>query len=372
MTGWQQFRKILSMAVLAGALSHLSTAASEELVRPPSAPVDVASIDLAKSSLYLQYLRNNAKPPVDYVVDKFETHDAVLLGEMHEVRENCEFVSQLIQPLYRKAGVRILAMEFIRSRNTLQINHLVTAKEYDEDAVVQVFRDYAQPWGFKEYMDVLREVWRLNRKLPARAEKFRVVGLDSDWSQYDILFRLKDDTSRQKEYQSREEHMIRVLEEEVLLKGHKAMVYLGYAHTFPEGRFGSVLHRRYPDRIFWICLHHRTNKQFTDFLEAVFAQNGNESIAFDVVGSPFANLRDSTNPYFSLKEQSVFSELAHGYVFLKPVAQFKRITWVEGFVDHTNFEEVRGIALKRRWINENQCTTPEELDQRMKLIFERG
>lgn len=334
--------------------------------------VDIATINPTNSSKYLAYLTAHAKSPVDYIVGKFEAHDAVLLGEMHEIKENCEFISELIEPLYNRADVRILATEFIRSRNTDRINQLLTSKEYDERSVISIFRDFGQPWGFKEYMDIVKAVWMFNNQLPPDAEKFRIVGLDSNWSQYDILFKLSDDASRLKEYESREKHMIHTFETKVFQKGAKALVHLGYAHTFPEQRFGGVLQKKYGDRIFWACLHHQHSDQLVAFLEELFANNENKAIGFDVTDSPFENLRDNTSPYFKLTKDSTFSQLSHGYVFLKPVARLKRITWVEGFVDDSNFESIWGIALKRKWITENECTTAPDLDKHMKKLFERN
>jgi hypothetical protein len=358
---------IIQVLLLLGASLGL---AGERQVHVPHETVDVTTINSTNSSKHLAYLQVHAKPPIDYVVDKFEAHDAVLLGEMHEIKENCDFISELVEPLYNRAGVRILATEFIRRRNTDKINQLVTSKKYDEGAVISIFRDFGQPWGFKEYMDIVKAVWRFNRQLPPDAERFRIVGLDSNWSQYDVLFKMKDDISRSREYESREKHMIRTFEEEVLLKKDKALVHLGYAHTFPDERFGGVLHKKYGDRIFWACLHHQHSDRLIAFLEELFAKNENKAIGFDVSDSPFENLRDNTSPYFKFMKDSTFSQLSHGYVFLKPVARLKRITWVEGFVDDSNFERIRGIALKRKWIAEDVCTTASDLDKHMKKLFE--
>ncbi|HUV03596.1 MAG TPA: hypothetical protein VMX94_00645 [Armatimonadota bacterium] len=362
-------RPIMTAAILALMLVYQGTFAGEETANPSSKAVDIAGINRSSRSEYLAYLKNHAESPADYVISKFKAHDAVLLGEMHEIRENCEFVSQLIEPLYNKAGVRVIATEFVRSRNTARANQLVTAREYDEDAALRIFRDYGQPWGFREYIDILRAVWSFNRRLPPEAEKFHVLGLDSNWNECDVLFKLKDDAARLREYQRRERHMIRVFDKEVLTKRRKALVYLGYGHTFPEEKFGAVLRKKYGDRIFWVCLHHQQDGRLVGFLEGLFAENGNKPIGFDVVDSPFASLRDNTSPYFSSRKDLAFSQLAHGYVFLKPTAKLNRTTWVDGFVDKTNFESIRQIAVKRQWINENECAGPAELDSRMKQVF---
>jgi hypothetical protein len=66
----------------------------------------------------------------------------------------------------------------------------------------------------------------------------------------------------------------------------------------------------------------------------------------------------------------VFSDIAQGYVFLKPLAKLSKITWINGFIDDSNFEKVKAIALKRKWIKPGECNTPEQLDRKFKLLFE--
>ena len=66
----------------------------------------------------------------------------------------------------------------------------------------------------------------------------------------------------------------------------------------------------------------------------------------------------------------VFSDIAQGYIFLKPLAELSKIGWVKGFIDESNFEKVKAIALKRGWIKPEECNTPEQLDKKMKLIIE--
>lgn len=351
-------------------------------------------------SPFLTYLKRSGAPPVDYVIGKFSDHDVVILGEMHEVRENLKFVSDLIPALYHRAGVRCLATEFLRHRNTALANRIVTSPEYDEAAVVGLYRDYVGIWGFREYMDVFKAVWALNNSLPPEAEKFGLVGLDGELEEYDVISAPEQQREElMQKLWKRDEYMAGVFVREALQHGGKALLHTGYMHSFVhyrlpvlsdgeltgemEPRLGGILSQEYGDRVFQVCLHqqHFSPDLFSGgrpspravlggLVEKALAANGGQPVGFDVEGSPFANLRDRKSCYFAYQESVVFADLAQGYVFIKPVKELTtRCTWVKGFIAESNFEKARGMALQRGWIAEDQCTTPEELDERIGAVF---
>jgi hypothetical protein len=322
---------------------------------------------------------------------------------MHEVRENLELVRDLIEPLYHKAGVKCFAMETLKSKHNALTNKLVTDKEYDQQLALRLFRDAFWPfWGFKEYMDIVKAVWEVNRKLPPQAERLKVVGLEQDWDAYDSLF-----GSGEKPAEQRDEHMANVFAREVLEKGDKALVLIGFSHSFThyrqpileEGklvrewaRFAYILHEKYGDRIFQICLHQRhagfetvtggkgePDPILIDFIEQMLEKAGKEPAAFDIQESPFGNLRDRQSYYFHFQKDVVFSDVTRGYIFLRPLEELNKVTWVEGFIDESNFEKAKKVAEKRGWIEmlekrglikPGECETAEGLDKLFRLIFE--
>ena len=373
----------------------ISTLQKKNVLRPDA--VDVSSLTKADHKPFVEYLKSNGKPPIEYVVDKFKQHDVVILGEGHRVRETCEFVSDLIEPLYYQAGIRYLAMEFLKYKNTSLANQLVTGETYDEELVLDLFRDYGEIWGYQEYMDILRAVWQVNHTLPPKAEKFIVIGLDSDWDINVLrtgrsLWRLPGVIQRMI---ARDKFMAKVLDWKVLKKGQKALVHIGGHHDFTRyrqpivkngklvreipPRFGCILYEKYKDKIFQIMLHRRHSSPkiiITDeaksqppligFLEDVLAKNGNVPVGFDVEGTPFAPLRDSKNYLFAYQNYVVFSDIAQGYIFLKPLKKLNLVSWAIGFVNKENFEQLEDFLWRRGQIQKNECQTPEELNERMK------
>jgi len=64
-----------------------------------SGAIDVSDLTKSDYEPFVTYLRTNGKSPIEYVVEKFKQHDVVMLGEHHEVREVCEFISNHYCPI---------------------------------------------------------------------------------------------------------------------------------------------------------------------------------------------------------------------------------------------------------------------------------
>ena len=382
---------------------HRTKKIQEKNVLKPAA-VDVADLEESDYQPFLAYLEQHGASPVEYVTGKFKDHDIVILGEIHEQKETCEFICRLMEPLYHQAGVRCFAMEVLKYKNTALINQLVSGEIYDDQLALRLFRDCPWPiWGFKEYMDILKAVWEVNRKLPPEAERLRVIALDSDWDGYDLLcgslWKKPDDFIKMVR---RDKHMTKVVRREILDKGAKALVQIGYNHSFTHyrqplvikgklmgetpRRFGCILHEKYGDRIFQVCLHQRhfgpevftgepeggASPVLPGLLERIIAMGTDTPVGFDVENSPFAPLRDRASYFFAFQNYVTFDDIARGYVFLKPLDEISRVTWVEGFIDESNFEQARGILLKKVKPGDRkeveQCSTPREVDELMKRL----
>ena len=373
----------------------------KNVLKPES--IDVNNLTESDYEPFVTYLKTNGKPPIEYVIDKFKQHDVVMLGEMHETREVCEFISNLIEPLCHEANVKCFAMEVLKYKNQHLANQLVTGEKYDDELVLQLFRDCGWPsWGFQEYMDILKAIWQVNRTLPPDKEKIKVVCLDSDWDGSVLwsgqqLWKLPDIFYRMA---TRDNFMAKVLEREVLQKGEKALVQVGGNHAFTHyrqplvkkgkvlaeaKRFGFILHRKYDDRIFDISVHKwhfspslvngtaEPRSPLGGLLEDVFKANENKPIGFDVIDSPFAALRDSNDYFFAYQKYVIFSDVAQGYVFLKPLKELNKITWAKGFINEENFEVLKKFLTRKGKgkITMEDCRTPEDLDEKYKQLFEK-
>ncbi len=369
----------------------------EENILKPGAIEIVAGVEHGP---YLDYLRKKAQSPVDYVVEKFQRHDVVFLGEQHEIHENCKLVSELIEPVYRRSGVRILVMEVLKQKRSAEIDEIVNATSYNEQRIVQIFREDYLYWGFKEYMDILKSVRVLNRGLAEGEERLRVIGLAPDIDVYKAMCgTLVQKLPELPLLLAYEESYAKPIVTEALDKNKKALVHIGYAHTFAgyrqaniadgkmrgeftRKRMGRILKEEYGDRIFQISLHVRQDQSepYTAtpktpvvlFLETLYTENGGVPIGFDILNSPFALLRDTSSDYFKFQKYVTFSDIAQGYILLKPIDQLSCVEWVPGFVDDSNFQKLRTYALQQKYITENECKSPEQLEHKFSAMLRAG
>jgi len=243
--------------------------------------------------------------------------------------------------------------------------------------------------------------------LPRNAPKFRIIGLDSDWDAYDLMFgsifAKADDLIKAG---SRDNFMANVLKTEVLQKGQKAVVQIGYNHSFTRyrlaaikdgkfvceapGRFGYLLYHEFGKRVFQVSLHNwHLGAGFEEggvasgdenipmrlpmggLIEDLLKKMGNRPLGFDVEASPLANLRDHKSYFFAFQPKVVFADIAQGYIFLKPLDEQSHVTWARGFVDKNNYEKVKAIAEKRGWVKQGKCPKPEILDAKLAEYFKR-
>jgi hypothetical protein len=54
------------------------------------------------------YLTASFKTPDQYIRDKFKSHDLVIVGEFHHVKQGLDLLHRVLPTLYRDCGVRFL------------------------------------------------------------------------------------------------------------------------------------------------------------------------------------------------------------------------------------------------------------------------
>jgi len=332
------------------------------------------------------YVKSHYMTPKEYALSKFLRYDIVFLGEEHYIKQNLQFVQELIPALYG-AGVYNLGIEFGVDDCQPDVDRLITADHYDEDLARKImFKDFVL-WAYTDYMDIYRKAWELNHSLPKGAKKFRVVNLNyrPDWTAlqgprtHDVMLKVwfKGDP---------DVYMGNKVLHEFAEKHEKALVYAGFHHTFTSyhqphydfenkklvgfttTRMGNVVYDQIPARVFFILLHAPwTNREgfghwsapVGGAIEAVMQETGGKPVGFDVKDSPFGKLRDP-NTYYSLGYPDfTLTTLTDGYIYLVPFRKFQSVTVDDKFITAANLQE----AIANFWDPElrKQIKTPEDL-----------
>ncbi|NIM91425.1 MAG: hypothetical protein GTO17_10815 [Candidatus Aminicenantes bacterium] len=344
----------------------------------------------------VQYLKSQGMTPEDYVVSKFQDYDIVFIGEHHHIKHDVELIHNLIPHLY-KSGVYNLGIEFGCYGYQRKVDSLLTAPTYDEDLARWLVFKWGSYWPYKEYLDIYRKAWELNKSLPPDAPKFRVVNLDyrANW---DLLREEMNTVQRKRVFYKgeRDEYMSRIIVKEFVKKRKKALIYAGAHHAFTryyqpiydfekkrlikleKKRMGNIIYRKMPDRVFNIFLHYpwatRESLKKHDYpvdgvIDRVMKEFKDKRIGFDVKDSPFGKLRDDDTYYSTGYEDFVLSAICDGYVFQKHFSDYEGCTLDPLFITKKNFREairyLPNIRVRRLYKNSQQFL--HDMEQRANI-----
>jgi len=357
----------------------------------------VSDVSTVKDSSFVNWLDKNAQTPEDYALKIASTHQVTLLGEMHENQDNLLFLNKLIEPLYYKSGIRVIAMEVIPASMNKKVEKLINGNKYDTTLAMEIARSQCwKMWGWKEYWDVLETVWKLNRSLSKNAQRIRVVGIDNEWIMPNVsLLKSKGDDSKGESafwekfrifsvikdlpgVAYRDQIMARNIEKEVFDKNQKAVVLIGFNHTVinythsvvkdkkivaASSRFGVLLSQKYKGKIFQIELYQRLDisdenkdcKNSIDaFLDSIMRKRNSQPAGFTIANSPFEKIRDSCSMFFSEFPSICYGDIAQGLIFLKTFKDGKHCTWQKGYISDEmfmNYKPMYELVFKRKFKN---------------------
>jgi hypothetical protein len=333
--------------------------------------LEAGALSATDRSQLADWLKQKGKDPVDYAVETAAAHQVTIFGELHNVLENLLLLNRLIPELYNRAGVTCIAMEPIPAEDNALLARLVTAQTFDEDLAMRIARgaDW-ECWGGKEYWDVLRTVWQLNRSLPTGSRKMRVIGIDFRWDAASLklsgigdypqhsppwheklrLFRAAPDIAA---ILTRDAILARNVEKEILEKGERGIVWIGAAHAPTHfradtmrltskrdmrlggkavmTRMGYMLHQKYGDSVYHVRLHF-SGGAIAHVIERATAAAGRMAVGFDLADSPFGRLRTEREDDYRTRPGMCFSDLADGYIILKPCKSLGRCNWQPGYI----------------------------------------
>jgi hypothetical protein len=322
------------------------------------------------------FIRTKALSPQAYVIEKFKTHDVILLGEHHLVKQNLQFVTQLIPELYRN-GIYAIGMEFGAAEDQHTLDSLVLAPAYDEQTARQIMFHYNVTWGYQEYIDVYKAAWKFNHTLPANARKFRILNLS-------YVFQWKGfDGNRDQESMSRvfpkgtvDKFRAQVIEREILKSDDKILALVGTPHAytrygspyylfngdgfcgFDKSWLGNRLYVRHTDKVFSILLHQPFIKEVDGqylwvspakgSIEAIMAQNQHKPVGFDLARSPLGQLSDDSQHALCYPEFTL-GQFFDGYIYLAPLKKLEGCTPIEEFVNEQNIQHALEQFPDRDW-----------------------
>jgi hypothetical protein len=221
-------------------------------------------------------------------------------------------------------------------------------------------------------MDLYRAAWELNRSLPDDAPRFRIVHL-----YYRVYWpahkRKMTPELRRKLWHkgTGDAYMARVVLDELVHPGHKALVYAGARHAFTrygqpvcdyekleffrhaDDRMGNIVYREIGDRAFNVFLHSPWERKWkpdehsypaAGVIDAVMREFDDKRVGFDVRGTPFGELADESTYYAIGYENFTLATFCDGYVFQRHFPDYEGCTVDPKFITWKNLREARAYC----------------------------
>lgn len=314
------------------------------------------------------WLEHEAEPPIAYVTGLFEEHDVVFLGEQHRIREYLLLVQDLMEPLHL-AGVRVLGTEFARREDQPLIDSLIYAEDYDEELAGEIVFRQSVTWGYREYLDLFRVAWELNRMLPENSPRFRILGLNDspDWSRLKSEADRDDHDIMKKVWRGGGEDRWAEVILESVGRGEKVLVHCGIHHAFTgyrqpvvlDGRFvrfgekrcGNHVYDEIGGRAVTVFLHAPWNGPggygsayvypADGVIDALMLEIGPRPVGFDLAGGPFGGLRVDKAVYVHGYEDFRLADFCDGWIYLEPISGLEGVIPVDDWIDEENIGLVR-------------------------------
>src|SRR5690606_35948025 len=129
-----------------------------------------------ETELILTIKENNQKPE-KHAIKNFKNQHIIFISENHYINEKVDVIRNLIPKIYINGNYN-LGTEFIRYSDTEKMNELLTDSIYNEKLAEEMSFNSLWHWGYKEYLDIYKTVWKLNKELPENAPKFRIFGIE--------------------------------------------------------------------------------------------------------------------------------------------------------------------------------------------------
>ncbi|MFP4373780.1 MAG: hypothetical protein ACLFPO_05580 [Spirochaetaceae bacterium] len=332
--------------------------------RRPPVPAEMVSAGVS-------LVEESGRDPATFVLDALNNHRIVFLGEFPQIAEHPRFLAELIPELPDR-GVRAVGVDFALARDQELIDRLTTGREYDEELAHRILRRRLAIWGYREYAEVFRTVWELNRRRPEE-DRMRLLGLnvteDRRPTQLPPGERPTGAALGRALFPDGppDRGMARTALEALESIDGPLLLYAGARHAFtrfrdleyetrmaelgfPDARrAGNILQAELGEQIITVYLHgpwpdeeSRNGLTFAagGLIDAM-VENGAPRFAVPIAGTTPAEHHIDGGDYAELRDGFDFGELTDAYVVLSPTAELSAATPIENFITDANIESAR-------------------------------
>ncbi|KGE71600.1 hypothetical protein DC28_10000 [Spirochaeta lutea] len=127
---------------------------------------------------YARVIRTRGENAQDFLIDALQTHDVVYLSELGGLKEEPLFLAQTLPQAVDQGGADVLGVYFLLAEDQDAIDALLSAPEFDQEKAKELLFNRLPLWGYQEYLEVLKAGWVVRQRESARAQSFRILGLN--------------------------------------------------------------------------------------------------------------------------------------------------------------------------------------------------
>jgi hypothetical protein len=323
--------------------------------------------------------------PIEYVLDKLQKYDLVMIGERHWMRQEPLFVQNLIKRCFEKNAIDVIFIEFGNYEDQGKIDAFLESFKYDSKPIIDALRNNSDiGWGYQEYFDIFKLIYDENKKRPP-SQGIKLVLADPSldgvnlWSHLYECLELSPIPQKRKgpiagqlndAITDRDRLMSDVIEvyrSEINLT--KGIYYAGRKHIRKDlkqknyGRryfsAGGLLAQRYPGRVCSLTFHIQPenwqNESDFEHLEKLFENHG-KPFAVDTNNPEIRQLKLKSD---ILTEGIELHKAFDGYIVLNQNKDYQPCSFVPGFYDD-EFAKVVWNRLRKQGVLEK---LPPEFEQ---------
>jgi hypothetical protein len=274
---------------------------------------------------FIDYLKNKAYNPKEFLIKKLKEHKLVMYGEIHRRKASWDFCRQVINDKQFPKDVGTVFME-MASHKQSDIDKFLTSDTLNKELILDVFREYILfGWIDKGMFDFVVDIRKINQNLP-KNKGIRIIAVDTP--RPFSTFNSKEDMKKNDALYDRNEFMAKTILNCLKTSPDKrhAFFIVGTAHICKTlNSAGNKISNSLPKNdTYAFFTHSPVTDNFMDIplrirhgvFDYAFKKAGNSPLAFDLKNSPFGN--EPFDAFYSEGSGS-FQDNYDGYIYLGPL-----------------------------------------------------